>query len=80
MPTLTLAIPVDLKKRMDAVPEMNWSAVARHAFIKKLAELEFLETVSQKINLTEADAVRMGRELKRQMAKRSLAVPALRRS
>ena len=29
MPTLTLSIPDELKKRMDALPEVNWPEVLR---------------------------------------------------
>jgi hypothetical protein len=36
----TVTIPPDLKKRMDAVKEdVNWSAVASHAFEEKLIEI-----------------------------------------
>ena len=36
MTTLTLAIPDEMKKRMDSFPEMNWSEVARQAFMQKI--------------------------------------------
>ena len=33
MVTMTLAVPKDLKERMDSFPEINWSEVARQAFL-----------------------------------------------
>jgi len=40
MPNMTLAIPVDLKERMDKFKEMNWSEVARQAIREKTLVLE----------------------------------------
>ena len=37
MPTLTLSIPKELKKRMDEFPEVNWPEVLK-ARLKKRAE------------------------------------------
>ena len=42
MTTLTLAVPDEMKKKMDSFPEMNWSEVARQAFLNKMDDMEFL--------------------------------------
>jgi len=70
MTTMTLAVPSELKHKMDTYPEMNWSEVARQAFIQKLRDLEFLRRFKQDSTLTEEDALRMGAELNRNLAKK----------
>jgi hypothetical protein len=63
MTTLTLAVPEELKKKMDSFPEMNWSEVARQAFKQKIEDMEFLRSFKQKSKLTEADALRLGKKV-----------------
>jgi len=63
MTTLTLAVPDEMKKKMDSFPEMNWSEVARQAFMQKIEDMEFLRKFKEKSKLTEADALRMGKEV-----------------
>ena len=63
MTTLTLAVPEEMKKKMDSFPEMNWSEVARQAFRQKIEDMEFLRVCREKSKLTEADALRRGKEV-----------------
>ena len=63
MTTLTLAVPEEIKKKMDSFPEMNWSEVARQAFMQKIEDMEFLRKFKEKSKLTEADALRLGKEV-----------------
>jgi len=70
MVTLTLAVPTELKQKMDSFPEMNWSEIARQAFSQKLKDLEFLRKFKEKSTLTEEDALRLGRELNKNLAKK----------
>lgn len=65
MTTLTLAVPEEMKKKMDLFPEMNWSEVARQAFMQKIEDMEFLKRFKEKSKLTESDALRLGREVSR---------------
>ncbi len=39
MSTLTVSIPKELKKRMDALPEVNWPEVLRSRLQKRAEEL-----------------------------------------
>lgn len=73
MVTMTLAVPEELKQRMEAFPEMNWSEVARQAFIQRLMDLEFLKKFKSKSTLTEEDALRLGAEVSRKLTKRYLS-------
>ena len=70
MTTMTLAVPSELKHKMESFPEMNWSEVARKAFKQKIKDLEFLERFTRDSTLTEEDALRLGKELNKNLAKR----------
>ncbi len=69
---MTLAVPEELKHKMESFPEMNWSEVARQAFMQKVDDLEFLQKFKSKSRLTEADALRMGADVSRKLAARYL--------
>ncbi len=70
MTTITLAVPDEMKHKMEAFPEINWSEVARQAFRQKLEDLEFLEKFKSSSRMTEADAMNLGRELNKNLARR----------
>ena len=70
MVTMTLAIPEELKNKMDTFPEMNWSAVARQAIQERIEMLEKFREFSKNSTMTEADALRMGAEVNKRVAKR----------
>jgi len=70
MVTMTLAVPSELKSKMDTFPEMNWSEIARQAFMQRVKDLEFLRRFKEDSTLTEADALRLGAELNKNLAKR----------
>ena len=61
---------MNLKTKMDSFAEINWSAVAREAFIEKINDLEFIRRFKSKSKLTEQDALRLGRDLNKRLAKR----------
>ncbi|MEK6942699.1 MAG: hypothetical protein AABX00_01400 [Nanoarchaeota archaeon] len=67
---MTLAVPSELKHKMETFPEMNWSEVARQAFMQRIKDLEFLKKFKSDSTLTEEDALRLGRELNKNLAKR----------
>ncbi len=68
MTTLTLAVPDEMKKKMDSFPEMNWSEVARQAFMQKIDDMEFLKKFKEKSRLTESDALRLGKEVSKEIS------------
>ena len=71
---MTLAVPTELKQKMDHFPEMNWSEVARQAFSHKIEDLEFLKKFKEKSTLTEEEALRLGAEVSRGLSKRYLSI------
>ncbi len=70
MANITLSVPERLKKEMDSFAEINWSAVAREAFREKIVDLEFLKKFKEKSKLSEKDALRLGKEINKKLAKR----------
>lgn len=70
MVTMTLAVPKELKERMDSFPEINWSEVARQAFRRKVEDLEILRNFTRESTLTEEEALDLGAELSKKLAKR----------
>jgi len=70
MATLSVSVPEKLKKRMGSLDEVNWSAVARKAFEKKIKEIEFLEYIGKKSKLTEKSAKKLGQSINKAIAKK----------
>lgn len=70
MVNMTIAVPDDLKRKMDSFAEINWSAIARQAFDSKVQELEFIKKFKEKSTFTEDEAIKLGRELNRKLSKR----------
>lgn len=70
MTTMTLAIPTELKNKLEEFPEINWSEVARQAFMQKVKDLEFLREFKSESKMTEEEALRLGREVRKGIAKR----------
>jgi len=70
MTTMTLAVPTELKEKMDTFPEMNWSEVARQAFMQKVEDMEFLRKFKEKSKLTETDSLRLGKEVSKAVSDR----------
>ena len=70
MVNVTLSIPNELKQKMDSLAEINWSAVAREAFYEKIKDMEFIKKFKAKSALTEADALRLGKEVSKSLSNR----------
>lgn len=69
MPTITLSVPGELKKKMDESKEINWSAVAREAIKTKVEQLAILKAFTSKSKFTEKDALELGRKINASMHK-----------
>jgi len=70
MVSMTLAIPIELKKEMELYPEINWSVVARTAIQRKIKILREMDKILAKSELTEEDALELGRKVSKKVAKR----------
>lgn len=48
MRRFTVSIPKELKGKLDAMPEINWSEVAKEGIIEKVKKLEKFEELERK--------------------------------
>ncbi|MBN1859832.1 MAG: hypothetical protein JW840_00065 [Candidatus Thermoplasmatota archaeon] len=55
---------------MELYPEINWSVVARKAFIRKIKILREMDKILAKSELTEDDALELGSKVSKKVAKR----------
>jgi len=69
MPTLTLAIPQDMKEEMETLPEINWSEIAREAIMQKITEYRIFKAVVAKSKLTQKGALDIGRKVNESLYK-----------
>ena len=70
MVNITLAIPDEIKKEMENFPEMNWSVIAREAIKKRIEILKAIREFTKESELTEEDALRLGRKVSEGLSKR----------
>lgn len=70
MPNMTLAIPADLKEKMDHFKEINWSEVARQAIRQKAILLEKMNQLFSKSKLNEADIKKYSRQIKKNVLRK----------
>ena len=63
MVTLTLAVPEELKDKMDHFPELNWSEIARKAISDKVKEYKLFNSIVAKSKLTGKDALKLAKEV-----------------
>ena len=67
---MTLSVASELKHKMETFPEINWSEVARQAFAQKMSDLDFLRKFKSKSTFTEHDALALGAEINKTLAKK----------
>ncbi len=70
MVNMTLAVPGELRHKMESFPEINWSEVARQAFSQKIKDLEFLRKFKSKSTFTKEEALKLGAEVSKKVAAR----------
>jgi len=70
MVSITLSVPEEVKRRMERFEWLNWSAVAREVFVKRMKRLEILQKFErdfEKGELSDEECIKLGRELKKAM-------------
>lgn len=67
MPSLTLSIPEDLRKKMREFPEINWSEVARQAIIAKAKVLEKMNSILASGHLKDEEVRAVAGEIKKKV-------------
>lgn len=72
MVNVTIAVSEDLKRMLDRFPEINWSEVARQAWLAKVKQLEFLNELTKKSRATDKDIEELSAKIKKGLAKKYL--------
>lgn len=67
---MTLAIPEDLHKLMRKHKNIRWSEVARQAIQDQARKLELMNKILSKSELTDKDALEIGKKINEGIAKR----------
>ncbi len=71
--TLTLSVPKELKKELNELKGVNWSEETRQFLqgrIKRLKALRKLDELTRNSELTEEDAIRLGKKINKGIAER----------
>ena len=70
MPSITVNVDDDLKKRMEKHPEINWSEVTRQAIQEKIETLEVMDELTSESELTESDVQEIAEKVNERGRKR----------
>ncbi len=70
MTNMTLAVPEDLFKIIEKHKEIKWSEVARQAMWDKARKIELMDRILSKSNITEKDALAIGKKINEGIAKK----------
>lgn len=73
MASLTLAVPTELKQKMDSFKYINWSEVARVAIINKVQILQRMDKLLSKSVLTHEGTIKYGRVINKHIWKKHKA-------
>lgn len=68
MPNITVSVSEELKREMESLPELNWSESVREFLsekVKRAALLKKLDKMLENSELTEEDALELGRKIKK---------------
>jgi hypothetical protein len=71
MPNMTLALPDELHREIRRHKEIRWAEIARRAFVKEIGRLHVYDRVLTGSKLVEADAVEIGRDVRRRVHRKN---------
>lgn len=71
MVNLTLSIPDEVKRKMDAHPHVKWSNAVRAIILQKLESFEIAEKLAKRGSLTEKDVEPIVKKVNRAMARKA---------
>ena len=70
MPNLSVEVPEELMKTISEFPQVDWSAVARHAISEKAHQLAFLKYFASESDMTHEHALTLGEKVNEAVFKR----------
>jgi len=62
-------LPKDLEMKIKEFSEIGWSFLIRRSIMKKLEEIAFMEFFTSESEITEEEAIKLGKELDKKLAK-----------
>ena len=65
MPNMTFAVPEELHREIRKHKDVRWAEIARRALAREVNRLHIYDRLLSKSQLTEADAVELGRSIRR---------------
>jgi hypothetical protein len=68
--SLKFEISVELKKEIDSFHNIDWSKILELKIKSTIEDLKFMQNFTAESTMTEADALQLGEELNKRMAKR----------
>lgn len=70
MPNMTFSVPEELHQEMRKHKDVRWAEVARRALARELDRLHIYDRLLSGSRLSEADAVELGRAIRRRVRRR----------
>lgn len=70
MPNITISVSEELYRSIKKHKQIRWSEVARHAMQEYAKKLAILDSLLEKSELTDKEAMEIGQKIKHGMAKR----------
>ena len=68
---MTFSMPEQIKREMEKFPEINWSEIARAAIKKRIILLKKFREFAGESDLTEEEAILLGKEVNQGVVKRN---------
>ena len=65
---MTEILSKDLENKMERFPEIGWNFLIRRSVMKKLEEIAFMEFFTSESEITEEEAIKLGKELDKRLA------------
>jgi len=70
MPNMTFAVPEELHREIRKHKDVRWAEIARRALAREVNRLHIYDRLLANSRLTEADAVEIGRSIRRRESQR----------
>lgn len=70
MPNITFAVPDEVRREMRLHDDVKWTEILRRAIRDELDRLHLYDRLLQDSQLTEEDAVELGRKIRRAASRR----------
>jgi hypothetical protein len=70
MPNMTFAVPEELHREIRKHKDIRWAEIARRALAREVHRLHIYDRLLANSQLTEADAIEIGRSIRRRESRR----------